>query len=354
MPVIAVQASLPAVRTDGGMLFTDWTGHAAGSSATMDQERRPDGRNRGAAGGHATARVLVEPMPSLNDFPFRIPERQRRETWVLRSADARHAPSRAPTARTIPAWPEGPGNGIRQRQRGLKARNISGIERPGAVICQAFSPMGFWENRFPWPSAKAGMFRAFGAVKAGMFCAVGAVSDCYVPGRNVPRTGRDICRIHIVHELPTGEGMWVHRSANAGYASSRARTRGMPPPERGRGVCLLPSADAGYASSRARTRGMRPPERGRGACLLPSADAGYASSRARTRGMRPPERQRREPYQPGLKGQVTEFARIKRAEGPKHGPLMRQCLASDMSGLQPSRRVYPESAAPLRLMAGKV
>jgi len=91
LPVIVVQPSLPAIRTDGGTLFTDWTGHTAYSSATMEQERTPDGRNRGMVGSHATARVFVELASLLNDFPFRIPERRRRETCVLRSANgAKH------------------------------------------------------------------------------------------------------------------------------------------------------------------------------------------------------------------------------------------------------------------------
>jgi len=90
LPVIVVQPSLPAIRTDGGTLFTDWTGHTAYSSATMEQERTPDGRNRGMVGSHATARVFVELASLLNDFPFRIPERGR-GACVLRSADgAKH------------------------------------------------------------------------------------------------------------------------------------------------------------------------------------------------------------------------------------------------------------------------
>ena len=51
---------------------------------------------------------------------------------------------------------KGQGQGSK-RERGLKARNILGIERPRDVTCRAFSPVSFLGGRFPWPSAKAGM-----------------------------------------------------------------------------------------------------------------------------------------------------------------------------------------------------
>jgi len=82
-----------------------------------------------------------------------------------------------------------------------------------------------WAGMFRAVGAeRAGMLRAFGAGKgefisprpapwAGMFRAVGAVSDCCVPGGNVPRAGRDICRVHIVQGNPTGEGTGPTRAS---------------------------------------------------------------------------------------------------------------------------------------------